>query len=516
MHKFRHWLIAFGLVLLGLPVQAAFDRDYAEGLALLQQQAFEAALPALTRSTQQQPRSDNFFALGVTLFRLHRLPETWQAYQQALKYLPAPDLKARIRSGLGDLYFTTEDYTAALSAYREALDHEPSWNGARLRLATAYLRLERYSEALKETELALSYAGPGTQPELHSLRGVIYLAQQQWPQAMHELQALSHYPGYFIEAQQHLNWMHRLRKNYPAANTIAENLVQQHGQPQTWQVAALTKLEYLHACELQILVCPSELYHQLSQQAGEVLSRWVLSTPHQPQAYYYLGQWAQQRLDWPAARLAYQRAQQLFPQRALYQLKYAEMLWTLGDRERAEALLKQIPFQPDDWAERLKWPMFASLTSDGLQQPELEMSAQALFWQGYLHWQNTHSSKNHAWQTLLNQLESTPEARLTEALQLLQSGEQTWTYALLRQAAQARPENWLPSYYLGILQAEQDCAAALPWLQRAYRQHPTALLLHHQLLRCLPPVEQAAQLQRSLQTFPGEDAFHKLYLERQR
>ncbi|MBF2053345.1 MAG: tetratricopeptide repeat protein [Candidatus Sericytochromatia bacterium] len=498
--------------------EEAFDRDYAEGLALLQQQAFETALIPLRRSTRTQPRSENFFALGVALFRLQRLPEAWQAYQQALRYLPDPALKARIRSGLGDLHFATEDYVNAINHYHEALDYEPRWNGARLRLATAYLRLERYSAALTITEQALAYAGPAPQPELHALRSLIYLSQQQWQAATTELSALAEYPGYFVEAQQHLNWMYRFRKDYPEANTLADQLLQSHGQPEIWQMAALTKLEYLNACDLQLLPCSPGHYQQLSQEAGEVLSRWILSTPDQPQAYYYLGLWAQHRLDWPAALQAYQRAAQLFPERQYYQLKQAEMHWTLGERQPAEKTLSVLRFQKGDWREGFKAYAMESLPS-AWQQAALQndpASPQGLFWQGYLHWQQAPGDKNKAWHTLLSQHSSSPEARLAEALQLLRSGNRTWTYALLRQTARERPENWLSAYYLGILQAEHDCPAALPWLQRAYRQNPTALAVHHGLLRCLPPEQQAAQLIRSLQTFPSEDAFQQLYLELQR
>lgn len=523
--KHGHWrmVLCLLLALTAHPVHAtateqAFDRHYAEGLALLQQQAFESAVTALRLSTQSQPRSESFFALGVALFRLQRLPEAWQAYQQALRYLPDAALKARIRSGLGDLHFATEDYASAISHYHEALDHEPRWNGARLRLATAYLRLERYSAALNITEQALAYAGPAPQPELHTLRSLIYLSQQQWQNAATELSALAEYPGYFVEAQQHLNWMHRFRKDYPAANTLSNQLLQSHGQPQIWQMAALTKLEYLNACELQLLPCSPGLYQQLSQEAGEVLSRWILSTPNQPQAYYYLGLWAQQSLDWPAALQAYQRAAQLFPERQHYQLKHAEMRWTLGQREQAQKILSALHFQSGDWSEGFK-----AYATEGLPpawlQTALKSEAtnpQALFWGGYLHWQQEQGDKNKAWQTLLSQHNNSPEARLAEALQLLRSGNHAWTYALLKQAAREQPENWLSAYYLGILQAENNCQAALPWLQRAYRQNPTALALHHGLLRCLPPEQQPKQLARSLQTFPGENAFQQLYLERQR
>lgn len=523
--KHRRWLTLLCL-LLGLGLQSAaaaaaeatFDRDYAEGLALMQQQAFGPALTALRRSTETQPRSDNFFALGVALFRLQRLPEAWQAYQQALRYLPDPALKARIRSGLGDLHFATEDYASAISHYHAALDHEPRWNGARLRLATAYLRLERYSAALKITEQALAYAGPAPQPELHTLRSLIYLSQQQWQDAATELRALAEYPGYFVEAQQHLNWMYRFRKDYVSANALADELLQSHGQPLIWQMAALTKLEYLNACELQLLPCAPAQYQQLGEAAGEILSRWVLSTPDQPQAYYYLGLWAQQRLDWPAALQAYQRAAQLFPERLHYQFKHAEMRWTLGQRERAHTLLSALRFHSSNWSEGFKHYATESLPP-GWQQAALQSEPadpQQLFWRGYQHWQHAHSGRNSAWQTLLSEQGQAPEARLAEALQLLRSGSNSWIYALLKQAARERPDNWLSAYYLGILQAENDCPAALPWLQRAYRQNPTALALHHALLRCLPPEQQDAQLRRSLQTFPDEDAFQQRYLERQR
>jgi len=515
----RLWLA--GLCWFGLQpgpslLAAQFDRDHAEGLLLLQQGLFEAALPALQRSCQRQPRAENCFALGVALFRLYHFGEAHQAYQSALQNLPDPELKARIRSGMGDLYFETEDYALAVRAYREALEHEPQWQGARMRLATAYLRLQRYSEALQETERML--AQQSSQAEIHYLRGLIHLAGQNWTQATAELEALSQYPRHRLEAWQHLNWMHRFRQDYVAATQLADQMVESYGTqaPQTYQVAALTRLEHLSACRPQgCQVTP------LIARARQDLERWVLLMPEQPQAYFYLGQVAQAQYDWDSARQAYQRAQKLFPERLEYRLKLAEMHLALGQKTQAQALLMALPtgvsYSETVWLELGKWQeRFPELLNHWLStaRPTQPLNqGRQRFWQGYVAWRQGLNSSQKTWSEATELLANQPEARLIEALQLWQAGEKRWSLNLLQQVFQVHSDWWLPTYQLGLFHAASDCNTARPWLQSAYTQHPGSLVLNETLLSCLETLpEYKAQLQRALQTFPEHKAFQARYL----
>ena len=498
----RLWLSCLISLLITFPAFGAEgDLLYAEGLQLLQQGFYQEASRQLERAVRLRPQPDRCFALGVAYFQLHRPTQAYQAYQQALGLLPEPALAARIRSGLGDVYFELEDYPQAVEAYRQALSFQPAWSGVRLKLATSYLRLERFGEALRESESLL--ASPSPLSEAYYLRSLIYLARHQWEAAIQELERLRAQPEHRFEAYQQLNWLYRLQQRYDQASEVARLAVAEYGQsvPQAYQLAAATGLEQLTFC-LPLAGCrpqPAQLRCDLE--------RWLLMSPEQPQGYFELG-WLEQLEGNPeAARDAYRRAYSLFPSRSDYLLKLAEMEWTLGQRQSVHQWLADLPApnSPSLWRELPKW---AEAEPELLQRwwrqlrPGVELPRQLLsFWLSYL-------------EALPPPAADAAEAQVLQALRLWQAGQADWARPLLLQARQQEPQWWLPCELLGRIALEQEPAAALPWLEAAYRLNPISRQLALLLAEGLPPGPARRQhLQRALQTFPEEPILQELYLK---
>ena len=509
---FRSVALALSAALL-IWAPAAFALDetarllYAEGLQLLQQGHYQQASQRFERAIRIQPRAELSFALGVAYFRLHQPVQAYQAYLQALSLLPDPGLSARIRSGLGDVFFDTEDYAQAIAAYRSALDHQPTWTGVRLKLATSYLRLGRYSEALRESENLLAEQTPLS--EARYLRSLIYVARQQWPAAIEELEQLAREPAHRFEAWRQLNWIYRMQQRYDRATELAQEVLAEFGPsiPQAYQLAAATLLEKLTLC-LPEPQCQSP---QEKRQLHEYLERWVLMTPDQPQSHFELGWLAQLEGDWPAARDAYERAHRLFPSRPDYLLKLAEMEWALGRQPDARIRLEQLaPLMPDSplWRELPRWSahhpsLFARWTgADGFPtqiQP---------FWLSYLNGLKRNASALSDAAKL-----SAPDQTL-QALRLWQAGQPAWARALLLQARRQESQWWLPSELLGRLQLETGASDALLWLEAAYRLNPISRDLALLLAEHLPPGAQRREhLKRALQTFADDPRLQELYLQ---
>lgn len=493
------------VLLLSLRLQPAHaakagELYYAEGLQLLQQGFYQEASQQLARSVALLAEPERCFALGVAYFKLHQLPKAYQAYQQALGLLPAPAVAARIRSGLGDVYFEMEAYTDALNAYRQALTFEPGWSGVRLKLATSYLRLERFGEALRESEALLKSQQPLS--EAHYLRSLIYLGRHQWDQASQELQKLATQPEHRFEAYQQLNWLYRLQQKYPQAREIAERGVKEFGSsvPQAWQLAAATGLEQLTLC-LPLAGCDAQ-----PASIRSYLERWLLLNPEQPQVYFELGWFEQLQGNLEGARDAYARAYGLFPSHTDYLLKLAETQWALGDRAAARAvMMKQpLPAGPLLWRELPKWAgaepellqSWLAQTLPGVSWPQ-ELKP---FWLAYLG-------------ALPELSESSAEVQVIQALRLWQAGQPVWAKPLLLQAHRQEPQWWLPCELLGRLLLEIRAPQALDWLTAAYRLNPLSRELALLLAENLPEAQRRNHIAKALESFPDDRRLQSLYLK---
>ena len=151
------------------------ERHYKEGLQLLKQRYFALATEKFRKALQQE--SDNaeiWFALGVSLYQQQDLLGAYQAYKSGLRLLPELALQARLRSGLGDIYFEQQNFNQAIAAYLQALEYQPGWSGVRLKLATALLREQRFEEALFHSEQLQQQSLPPA--ESLYLQSLIYLA----------------------------------------------------------------------------------------------------------------------------------------------------------------------------------------------------------------------------------------------------------------------------------------------------------------------------------------------------
>lgn len=500
---------------------ASFERHYQEALLLMQEGRFVDARQELEQSVRDNASSDAYFALGVSCFQLHQLEAARSAYQEALRLLPPAELAARIRGGLGDVYFENGDYARAVSAYRQVLENH-DWPGVRLKLATAYLRLYRYSDALQESETLMQQTSPLA--ETHYLRSLIYLARKNWDAALDELNQLSRYPEHQQEAYQHLNWLYRLQGRYDEAMQMATELAEHNTQqdPAIYRLAAETGLEALQVC----LPAPDCLTPQRLAPTQKYLERWLLIAPHQAQAYFIWGQWEQLQGHFAAALQDYQEAANGFPERLDYNLKLALLYQSLQNPKQALALLQAIPPERSKeealWQEMPKWfsiyPQLPQRWLTNLAQTDLPplLKGRYLFWKGYFLWQTEGPSKGvqELWQKAEKHLKQEPEGLMIQALRLWQAAEKDWAARLLQQIHQQRPNWWLPEVYLGRYYLETEPTEAQKWLQAAYRQNPADLSLALDLLKTYPQgPSQQALLRQLLQSFPDERKLQELYLE---
>lgn len=496
------------------------DRHYQEGLLLMQQGRFNEALSELKQSIAQEAHSETYFALGVAYFQRHQLNLANNAYQQGMRLLPPEDLAARIQGGLGDVFFENGDYHQAITAYRRALQAHPEWIGVRLQLASAYLRLERYSSALSESEQILQSSTPLA--EIHYLRGLIYLARRDWPAALKELNQLSQYPEHFIEAHQHLNLLYRMQKKYPEAIQIAEELIQsdKSQSPGNYKLAAETWLESLTACLPETDCFNSDAVQHIKGH----LERWLLTAPDQAQAYFLLGQVEQLQGHWLEALRSYQQAFTYFPERLDYRLKLATMYQTLNQKDRAYQLLSAIPperFSEEAlWQEMPKWfetnPELVKNWQSNINTQDLSplLKGRYLFWKAYFLWQNPefHERKD-LWQEAEKSLYQEPEGLMIQALKLWQAGEKKWSARILLQIHHQRPDWWLPQDYLGQYYLNHDLTEAQKWLGSAHLQNPISLPLALNLLGTYSPHEAPVLAEKLLQSFPEEKRIQEFYLQ---
>lgn len=482
---------------LGALAQNEKNFDYLEALQMLKQGQYALAADLLERSLKQKSDADTLFALGVAYRQLNQSSKAYQAYQKALSLLPPEALRARIRSGLGDIYFENSDFENALTAYQDALAFQATWSGVRLKLAMTYLRLNRLNDALNESEYLLQSAIGSD--ETAYLRSLIFLAKDQREAAIQALIPLTQGKAH-PEAYQALNWLYRLQHNYDQAYAVAEQgmKVFEH-QMAMYQLASETLIEKLYFCRPQACYQAQDL-----EKSRELIERWILVTPYEPQAYYQLGRLEQLQQDYRAAFQAYQKAAELLPEQFQYGFYAAQMLYAKGERPLAKQTIKALSTQdsaqthlrelslwpdPDLWAHY--WPDARPDTSG---------------WQSYL--------QAFKPSTVTGSLK--PESQVIQALDLWQARQNTWALTLLQQAHQQAPDWALPATLAGKILVEQDVKQALPWLQSAYILNPMSLELALLLARHLPDSPQRqAHFRQALQTFPDNSELQDLFLKQQ-
>ena len=500
-------LMLMGLLpFLLLPVWAQdFDRAYQEGLLFLREGRFETARQRFELSVQRQPRGENLFALGVVYFRLQQTRLAYESYMRALRRVPSEPLEARIRSGLGDVYFEMEDYFQAAAAYRKALNTEPTWTGARLKLATAYLRQGEYAAALAESERLQSQGIPLA--ESYYVRSLAFLAQQDWPAAQKALTHLSSYPQHRDEALTHLNWLYRSQKEFALALEAAEILQNEQRDGEASRLVSRTLLEKAQTCPQAHCLKADELI-----QLRRALERWILSSPENPRAYQGLGELEQFSGHWPEALQAYRRAATLFPEYPLFQLKALGMQAALGQNIQAELQALTLPrpeqIQAELWWELSKWD---SLLISYVNQAKTR-SRSGSFWRGWTRWQaaggRSTAEVNQDWKAVLKAPETSLEKQAVQAFQLYEKGAEQWAADLFAQLIAQAPDWWLPHYYLARIQRDQAR------YDKAYWQHPNHLPLATAFIQGGATQEaHLLRLKRVLLSFPAHRPFQEAYLK---
>jgi len=119
--------------------------QHALGLALLQQQRYEEALPYLQRAAEGRPREANVLnQLALTLNRLKRYPEAQEIYKQVVALLPEnPVVYVNIGASLN----TAQEFDEALIWLEKGLALEPGNCPLRANKAIALFEKDRVLEA---------------------------------------------------------------------------------------------------------------------------------------------------------------------------------------------------------------------------------------------------------------------------------------------------------------------------------------------------------------------------------
>ena len=137
--------------------------------------ARDAAIEALRAALAAEPsRADAWHDLGALEARRGRLPEARAAFGEAARLRPA---WAAPRYAAGHVAFTQGDFAGAASAFEAALACAPDDLAARVDLAQALIRLQRYSAALPHLARARR-AAPGDEAIWWLQRGVLLLLRR--------------------------------------------------------------------------------------------------------------------------------------------------------------------------------------------------------------------------------------------------------------------------------------------------------------------------------------------------
>ena len=491
------------------------ERHYKEGLQLLKQRYFALATEKFRKALQQE--SDNaeiWFALGVSLYQQQDLLGAYQAYKSGLRLLPELALQARLRSGLGDIYFEQQNFNQAIAAYLQALEYQPGWSGVRLKLATALLREQRFEEALFHSEQLQQQSLPPA--ESLYLQSLIYLARQNLEAAIPALEKLALYPEHAFNARQMLTWLYQ--KNHEVAyqknRTALKQLATDY--PEVYRVIGFSESQRYFDCYLKTAAaCNPEDY--LS-----TLQNWQLSGVNVDSAYEALATYQQLNHRWEQAESALMRAHQIFPEKIEYQLRAWQMKQAQQKVAHAPPWQKLAfpPEEPYPWHSLSVWE--ESERPISLIPPTEKAIPQGIqgFWCGFFQapWYTTPSSEvQKLWQNTEKEMKDGAEKKVIQAWRLWIAGQKKWALASLQSAQLAAPDWWLP-YGLWSLFASEATDIPPEEKQRnieiAYSLNPISLKLATLRFRlALEPAQERTRLKEVLTTFPDHEPFQYRYLQ---
>jgi tetratricopeptide (TPR) repeat protein len=493
----------------------ALERHYREGLQLLKQRHFPLATEKFRQALKSEAdNAEIWFALGVSLYQQQDLLGAYQAYKAGLRLLPEIALQARLRSGLGDIYFEQQDFSQAIPAYIQALEHQPGWSGVRLKLATALLREQRFEEALFHSEQLQQESLPPA--ESLYLQSLIYLAQQNIEAAIPALEKLALYPEHAFNARQMLIWLYQ--KNHEAAYQENKTALKQLAKdyPEVYRVIGFSESQRYFDCYLKAAqACASTDYLA-------TLQNWQLSGINTDSAYQALGVYYQLNHQWEKAEFAFARAYQIFPEHTAYSLHSWHMKQAQKKVNTAPPW-QQLSFaseEPYPWRNLSVWaeeqrpipllPSLEKVTGQGMEG----------FWYGFFQapWYEPPALEvQKLWTHTEKEIKDGAEKKIIQAWRLWMAGEKKWALASLSSAQREAPEWWLP-YGLWSFFASQSTDIPLEEKRRnieiAYRLNPIALKLAE--LRFYLPLEPAlerARLKEVLTTFPDHEPFQYRYLQ---
>lgn len=490
------------------------ERYYKEGLQLLKQRHFSLASDKFRQALQNEAdNAEIWFALGVSLYQQQDLLGAYQAYKSGLRLLPNAALQARLRSGLGDIYFDQQDFEQAISAYLQALEYQPGWSGVRLKLATALLREQRFEEALFHSEQLQQHSLPPA--ESLYLQSLIYLAQQNIHEAIPTLEKLALYPDHAFNARQMLIWLYQKNNEMAYQQNKAALMPLAKDYPEVYRVIGFSESQRYFNCYLQAAqVCATTDYLT-------TLQKWQLSGFNTDSAYLALGAYHQIHHQWDQAELAFLRAHQIFPEHADYMLR--ALLMKKAQNKMSQPLswqsLQRSTEEPYSWRILSPW-------SEEIKEPipistESQLNAgNRLFWQGFFQspWYAPPTIEvQKLWKQAEKGMKEGAEKKIVQAWRLWLAGERKWALTSLKAAQVFAPDWWLP-YALWSLFAAQT--GGVPpeeqhqVIEIAYSLNPISLKIAQlRFTQPLAPSLEQSYLKEVLTTFPEHEPFQYRYLQ---
>lgn len=465
----RYWLAGLFWIVLGTSSVWA-QSSYEEGLVLLYHGNYQAATEKFKQDLHQFPgRPETYFGLGVCFFKLEQYKDAHQAYHNALKFVPEPQLSSRVRSGLGDLYFEMGQFSQAIQEYQKALTFEKNWHGARFKLAQAYLKESQYRNALNEAQYLIKHQ-PQFLPPL-KLAGESAIRLNDYPMAQ------AYYQNYLskmtepdFDASQQLIALYRHEGLYPESVKEAHRLYQQYPhQPEVALIYGDSLLEMFYACSLQ-KVCQSYL-----DDSRDIYQRLVLQNPSEA-GFARLAQTYKLDQDFLKAAYFYHKAAVEQPQ-STYHLRALEMYFVAGDKEAYERTFETLP-------------------------PEIKSKFQGI-------------APQKAFQNLLGNSLLSDYAK---GQKMLKAHQSNWAKTLFLQARQSHADDWRP--YFGLSQIylqEGRLPEASGALRLAHLHHPASRELISQLANVYQKLNQKDALislyKQALRTYPNSLNYQKEYLK---
>ncbi len=305
----------------GLAQTAASEGSFNQGIALMREGKFEAALAAFRKSAQlDQGSAAARHNAGLALIFLQRLSEAVVEFKEAVRLAPAD---AKMRLSLCQALSDGKNYPEAIDQCRETIRLDPSLSEAHSALAYALYRSKKIDDSFTTLQNAL--AKFRNDERLLNLAGELYLDAGQFGEALQYYEILA---GIYPEK---IYYQIRLAHCYLRTERDSE------------AVAAANKVIQAEPQNSEAYLILGRVYSEIgfSEEALAAFQKaWELNK-NNAEAFYYLGT-VQERLGKRAEAITSLRtAVRLFPDSFAYNLELGKILNGSGKFEEAIAPLRK-------------------------------------------------------------------------------------------------------------------------------------------------------------------------------